>query len=441
LAQAILVHVRRPVFRTMGAGQSSHQPSPAHGEGVSAMRCRSEDKVPKCFRYVKCPYPKVETVHGVCGDINYSLIGPPDGEVIVCFHGLNGSRVLFQDFGNILGKEAGYRVLSFDLYGHGLSNAPKVDLCPWRACSCCGPPRGRYDLQFFVEQTDDLLSRLGLGAEKVNLVGFSLGGTLAIAFAERFPERVLRIIAMSPTGFLQKVPKLYYLLRLTWCCLIPLAPHFLCTCWYRRERFAKSLRNEDHDVEDEVIDNLWSRFVWQLYVKRGVASSTLAILNRINWFNLRPLFSVVGSHPRPVLLVWGERDSLNPVASVAQEVKKYFSNAHLLVIRGAGHIAICDQPRQTILGIWSFLRLPPNACVQNIQLAPPPVRRSRPSAGPQASGARPEQRIGEGGPAAELHSLPLKAERMDQMPVPMILGHTEDIGRGSDPESLVPVAG
>lgn len=168
----------------------------------------------------------------------------------MCFHGLNGSRMLFQEIAVYLARHGGFRVVTFDLYGHGLSNAPPVDLCPSRACSSCCLPgccslsgaRARYDLECFAEQTAELLSSIGLAAACVNLLGFSLGGAVAMAFAKRFPERVMRIAAISPAGFVPRVPPLYYLLRACWCCLIPLAPHVVCTCWYKKERFTRSLK-------------------------------------------------------------------------------------------------------------------------------------------------------------------------------------------------------
>ena len=66
-----------------------------------------------------------------------------------------------------------------------------------------------------------------------------------------------------------------------------------------------------------------------------------------------------------MLLIWGERDNLNPVASVAKkarlaagchiscslnfwcpEVAGYFTHGKLLVIPRAGHIALCDKPAE-----------------------------------------------------------------------------------------------
>jgi len=251
------------------------------------------------------------------------------------------------------------------------------------------------------------LELVGLGDAPVNLIGFSLGGTIAVAFAQKFPSRVKRLIAISPSGFIPKVPAAYYLLRASWMCLIPLAPHVLCTCWYKRDRFARSLRSEGQEVDDEVIDNLWSRFVWQLYVKRGVASATLAVCRRVPWFNLRSLFKDAGRNPRPVLLIWGERDSLNPPQTVAEEVKKCFSNVHLMVVPGAGHIAICDKPRQVFLSILAFLQLAPDARMDSTPLSIS-TRPSRQQATPQPG-------------------INNRADRAAQMPVPIVLGHTEDL--------------
>jgi len=327
--------------------------------------------VPKCFKSVNCPYPVAETAHGAYGAINYSLVGPAEGELVVCLHGLNGSRMLFSDLSEQLSKMGGFRVLSFDLYGHGLSNSPHVDLCCCKGCrrcsEClsCGRQRGRYDLDFFIEQIEDLLASLDMD-ETFNLVGFSLGGTIAVAYAQKHPDRVSRLVALSPAGFVPKVPVAYYLLKTVWCCLIPAAPHVLCKCWYKKDYFAKKMGG---DPNSDMVDSLWRRFVWQLFVKRGVASATLAVCHRIPWFSCKPIFKDAGKNQRPVLLIWGEKDALNPVQPVAAEVKGCFSNAQLLVVPGAGHISICDRPRQTVLSILTFLRLPKDTRMDSVDVS------------------------------------------------------------------------
>lgn len=336
----------------------------APSSGSSVMRCRSPSQVHKMFKEVTCPFPTMDTFAGPYGAVNYSLKGPPDGETIVCFHGLNAARTMFDVLANTLSKE-GYRVLTFDLYGHGLSNAPGVNMWPCRSCrrGCpCGAPRGKYDLDFFVEQTDALLNYLGMSNIPLTLIGFSLGGAVAVKFAEDYPDRVRRIVALSPAGFLPKLPKLYYLLRTTWCCLVPLASTLVCRFWYSKERFRRGMPG----AEEAAVTSLWSRFVWSLFVKRGVASASLAIMLRVRWAGLAPMYRKVGSHKRPVLLIWGNRDQLNPVPQSPEAALACFSNAGLVVIDDAGHMVITDRPRQSIQAIYDFLQLP-----ETVQMSAP----------------------------------------------------------------------
>lgn len=326
------------------------------------MRERPHSKVPNAFKDVQCPYPPALTYHGKYGAVNYTLDGPSTGELLVCFHGLNASRTMFKTVGEALAR-GGSQVLNFDMYGHGLSNCPPVSMWPCKGCRGfpCGRKRARYDLDFFVDQTVDLLEGLGLTDRKLNLVGFSFGGSVAVAFANRFPDRVMRLGLLSPAGCLPKIPKQWYLLKCLWCCLIPLASMILRPCCYTKEKWAKSMKGED----PEVIHQVWSRMVWSLFVKRGVASSSLAVMLRVPWFGLDSLFKRVGKHPRPVLLVWGEHDHLNP-PETAQKIRGFFSNAYLFIIKGAQHIAISDKPQNVYDVLYDFLQMPPDVSMKDI---------------------------------------------------------------------------
>lgn len=329
------------------------------------MRQKSPSQVPKMFKDVTCPYPAASTFYGKYGAMNYSLEGPESGEIVLCFHGLNASRTMFKQIAPALAK-AGYRVLAFDLYGHGLSNAPPVSLWPCRRCRGfpCGTRRGRYDLDFFVEQTSELLASLDLSDQRLNLVGFSLGGSLAVAFAQQFPEKVLRMCLLSPAGCLPKLPKKYCLLKTFWCILIPLANHLLSPCCYRKDKFSKSMKGED----PEVIQSMWSRMVWSLFIKKGVASASLATMLRVPWSGLENLFKDVGRDPRPVLLLWGKDDPLNPTTNAAKKVHELFGNSYLLVIKDAQHIVIADQPQQVFNALYDFLRMPADINMRKVNL-------------------------------------------------------------------------
>ena len=99
----------------------------------------------------------------------YELIGPEDAPCVVLIHGLGLNRACWQWTSPAL--VAGYRVLSYDLYGHGQS----VD-----------PPE-TPSLTLFSLQLQGLLDHRGI-ADAV-IVGFSLGGMIARRFAQDCPDR------------------------------------------------------------------------------------------------------------------------------------------------------------------------------------------------------------------------------------------------------------
>ena len=79
----------------------------------------------------------------------------------------------------------------------------------------------------------------------------------------------------------------------------------------------------------------------------------------------QPDGSYVTVPARPVLLIWGELDTLNPLA-VGEEVKRCFCNAQLVVVKNAGHIAMYDQQRQVVQTMAAFLKLPPETSVDRV---------------------------------------------------------------------------
>jgi len=72
----------------------------------------------------------------------------------------------------------GQNIIAIDLPGHGLSKLP--------AC---------HSLDGMLNQLTEFLSCMGY--YQVNLVGFSLGGALAISFAHRYPSRVKKLALIS----------------------------------------------------------------------------------------------------------------------------------------------------------------------------------------------------------------------------------------------------
>lgn len=99
------------------------------------------------------------------------------GPDLVLIHGMGLNRNMWQWM--LPELTARFRVIRYDLLGHGDSEAPPEN------CS----------LNDLVDQLDELL--VDLGIERAAVAGFSLGGTLAQAFAAVHPKRATAIAVLN----------------------------------------------------------------------------------------------------------------------------------------------------------------------------------------------------------------------------------------------------
>ncbi len=112
--------------------------------------------------------------------------GPP----VVLIHGVAGRSSQWTAVIELLARS--HTVVAPDLIGHGDS----------------AKPRGDYSLGAHASGIRDLL--VALGIERVNVVGHSLGGGIAMQFAYQFPERCQRLVLVSSGGLGAEV---HFLLR------------------------------------------------------------------------------------------------------------------------------------------------------------------------------------------------------------------------------------
>lgn len=105
-------------------------------------------------------------IHYNGGKIYYTDSG--EGQTILLLHGYLESSEVWSSFaGRLSGK---YRVIAVDLPGHGLSSVFSES----------------HSMEFIAEAIKALLDNLNI--RKVFLAGHSLGGYVALAFVEMFPE-------------------------------------------------------------------------------------------------------------------------------------------------------------------------------------------------------------------------------------------------------------
>lgn len=111
------------------------------------------------------------------GRVRYWLIGPEDGRRVVLIHGLSIPAIIWKDIAPVLASR-GYRVLLYDLYGRGYSDAPQVT----------------YDTTLHTTQLALLMQHVKW--DNAFIVGVSMGGGVAAAFSAHFPHLVNGKVAL-----------------------------------------------------------------------------------------------------------------------------------------------------------------------------------------------------------------------------------------------------
>jgi pimeloyl-ACP methyl ester carboxylesterase len=109
------------------------------------------------------------------GDVRVRYVERPgDGTAIVLIHGLPGTA---EDFEKVTPLLAGHRTIAFDRPGYGYSDG------------------GYHPIERQLLAIEQLLDHLAI--RKAVLVGHSYGGTIALAFAARRPERVQGLVLVD----------------------------------------------------------------------------------------------------------------------------------------------------------------------------------------------------------------------------------------------------
>jgi len=109
------------------------------------------------------------------GIVHYEVYGR--GKPVILLHGWLGSWGLWQETMGYLGRY--YRTYAMDFWGFGES----------------GKKRETYAVQDFVSLVNQFMEQLGI--MHAPLVGHSMGGTVSLSVAIKYPERVSKVVVVG----------------------------------------------------------------------------------------------------------------------------------------------------------------------------------------------------------------------------------------------------
>jgi len=259
------------------------------------------------------------------GDVNYKLWGRGDGvrPLVVTIHGLMGSLSTFASMAKTL-VTFGYDVLTFDLFGFGLSDAPD----------------SRFDARTYAKQTIELLSHIGYPeGSRFHLIGYSMGGLVAIELATQMPERIERLVLVAPAGLVPlslrertgvRALRMARALRIP---VVSIAAKLANTRGWDQESFEPDGASQHVSRECAEVNERRFRSDPQKFI-----TSWLKSVRDMKLAGSRRQYVDLRKTGVDVMFVWGDSDQVVPLCEKTQEeLRGIFPDAPVAVLTGVGH--------------------------------------------------------------------------------------------------------
>ena len=240
--------------------------------------------------------------------------GNAAGAPIVLVHGWGASAYTFRFALDALAR-AGRYALAFDLRCHGLSDKPVG--------------RHDYETPALIGDLRELMDRCGL--ERADLIGHSLGGSIALRFALAHPSRVRRMVLAAPVGL--TTVRLHTIAHL-------LTPRFT-------ERFASYLPprwvtafllrgayGDGRRVTERTIDEYWAPSQFEEYYV-----AVRRLLERFAWQPL-PLRELAKVRQRTLVMLGGA----DRLIRGGERAANVIPDVSVFSLDGAGHLGIEECP-------------------------------------------------------------------------------------------------
>jgi pimeloyl-ACP methyl ester carboxylesterase len=257
-----------------------------------------------------------------------SITEAGSGFPVVMIHGLGATKVSFLP--TVAALAGTHRSIAVDLPGFGDS---------------VKPIRARYDARFFARSIVELLDALGL--ERVNLIGNSMGGRVALEVGLRAPDRVERLVLLAPS--------LAWLRDRPWAPVLRLVAPQLGLIQPTPRRIVEAI------VERVVpgAGNGWTaagidEFLRSYLTARGRAAFYAAARNIYleEPYGKDGLWTRLPELAPPSLFVWGRYDKLVPLG-FERHVRDALPESRHLVLN-CGHVPQLERPKQTHEAIRRF---------------------------------------------------------------------------------------
>lgn len=250
-----------------------------------------------------------------------------DGKPLVLLHGFTGSAANWRPHISRFSRR--FRTMAIDLLGHGASASPQ--------------DAARYSMAQCVEDVNGILTALQVEAAAV--LGYSLGGRVALSFAVSHPERVSHLLVVSGSPGLASTEE-------------------RATRVASDEALASQIERDGLEAFVDYWENI-PLFASQKSLPAGVRAAlrhqrlqnnVLGLANSLRGLGAGAQPSLWERLPEvtaPTLLLAGELDT--KFVNIAQHMAARLPNARLEIVPGAGHAVQMERPELFQALVLNFL--------------------------------------------------------------------------------------
>lgn len=250
-------------------------------------------------------------------EIASTVHGDPDAPTVILIHGVVHQQHAWDAVVPLLATK--YRVVTFDLPGHGASGAI---------------PDVQNPIPFVLESLVDIIEDLSKPGERPHLAGNSLGGYVALEMGSR--GLASGVTGISPAGFfrnrfeLKHAEQVFLAMKKSVGVIKPLVP-----------------RLSSNTVGRSVMFGAFSTHPWK-YPANSMLLDANALAENTLLDDLPDLdftFSAPQDRNLPITIAWGTRD-LVLFSGQRNNVHTYFPQARIIPMKGLGHVPMSDDPER-----------------------------------------------------------------------------------------------
>jgi len=261
----------------------------------------------------KMPFIKINNIN-----LFYETEG--QGEPVLFLHGLGSSTLDWEYQRPYFAKN--YQVISVDIRGHGQSDKVK----------------SAYSIALFADDIAKFIKSSAIAAKKVNIVGISMGGMIALQLAIDHPEVVKSIVvANSVASFKLKT----------------LADKYQ---YFKRQMVVKFIGM--HKMGEIIASRLFpdEKFaeVRKIFADRWATNDKNSYLNSMNAIKNWSVENRLEQIQCPCLILTGDKD-YGPI-SQKELLAKRIKNAQLKIIQNSRHASPVDQKEKFNSIVEQFLK-------------------------------------------------------------------------------------